>query len=51
MKIWEKSLQVRKQAAFNRAREAQQMRKQGVSVKKIAEHFGVKPRTIGKDLK
>lgn len=47
----EAGLKRRRQIAFDRAREAQRMARQGMSVGKIAEHFGVSPRTIGQDLK
>ena len=47
----EAGLKRRRQIAFNRARTAQQMANEGMSVGRIAEHFGVSPDTISKDLK
>ena len=41
----------RREVAENRAEQAKQMISQGLSVKKIAEHFGVAKRTIQKDLR
>ena len=45
------SLASRRKTALNRARTAQRMASDGISVSKIAERLGVKPRTISKDLK
>ena len=47
----EKGLARRRETASKRAEKARQMLNEGFSVSKIAEHFGVKPRTIQKDLK
>ena len=41
----------RREIASNRAEMAKKMLAEGMGVRRIAEHFGVKPRTIQKDLK
>ena len=47
----ENGLARRREIATKRSKKAKELLSAGMSVTRIAEHFGVNPRTIQKDLK